>query len=235
MKILALDSATECATAAILEDDKLLGEITINYKKQHSVIMMPMIDQLLKTCGMSVKDIDGFALSGGPGSFTGLRIGMATIKGLVHGLNKPFISISPLEGLANNLYGFSGIICPVMDALRGNVYVNFFKWDNGNITALEEDQLMSMTDVIEKCKTFNKDVIFVGDGTHKFKNIITENFTASAIAPVQLNVARASCIGSIAVKKLAAGESDNLLSAAPVYLRKCQAEREYDEKVKNNA
>lgn len=235
MKILSLDSATECATVAILNDDRLLGEIIINYKKQHSVIMMPMIDNLLKNCGLSINDIDGFALSNGPGSFTGLRIGMSTIKGLVQSTNKPFVAISSLDGLANNLAGFNGIICPIIDALRGNVYTNFYKFNNGKLITLEEDQLLSMEEVINKCISFNEPIIFVGDGTNKFKDSIISSFGESAIAPCHLNITRASSIGEIALKKMSNGTHDNVFSCAPVYLRKCQAEREYDEKANKNA
>lgn len=234
MKILALDSATECATIAILDDEKLLGEVTINFKKQHSVIMMPMIDNLLKTCGLSIHDIDGYALSNGPGSFTGLRIGMSTIKGLVQSTNKPFAAISSLHGLANNLFGFNGIICPIIDALRGNVYTNFYKFSNNTLEVLDEDQLLSFEEVIEKCNNFNEQVIFIGDGTIKYKDKIRENLTNALIAPPHLNIAKASSIGHLGYLKLSRGYSDNVLSCSPIYLRKCQAEREYEAKVKNN-
>lgn len=234
MKILALDSATECATIAILDDEKLLGEVTINFKKQHSVIMMPMIDSLLKTCNLNIKDIDGYALSNGPGSFTGLRIGMSTIKGLVQSTNKPFASISSLHGLANNLFGFNGIICPIIDALRGNVYTNFYKFNNTSLEILEEDQLLSIDQVIEKCTNFNEQVVFIGDGTIKFKGKILENLPKALIAPPHLNIAKASSIGQLGYLKLLEGYSDNVLSCSPIYLRKCQAEREYEAKVKSN-
>lgn len=234
MKILALDSATECATAAILDDNKLLGEVVINHKKQHSVIMMPMIDSLIKSCGLSISDIDGYAISNGPGSFTGLRIGMSTVKGLVQATKKPFVAISALDGLANNLFNIGGIICPIIDALRGNVYTNFYRFEDGKLVALEEDQLLSVDEVIEKCLSFDEPITFLGDGTYKFSSKLTEALPKASIAPSQLNLAKASSIGALGVLKLSTGYSDNVLSAAPVYLRKCQAEREYDAKVKNN-
>ncbi|MEG1256788.1 tRNA (adenosine(37)-N6)-threonylcarbamoyltransferase complex dimerization subunit type 1 TsaB [Clostridium sp.] len=234
MKILALDSATECATAAIIDDNKLLGEIIFNYKKQHSVIMMPMIDSLLKNCGLSVADIDGFAISNGPGSFTGLRIGMSTIKGLVQATEKPFISISSLDGLANNLFNIDGIICPIIDALRGNVYTNFYRFENDKLITLDEPQLLSVEEVINKCKVFNEKITFIGDGTYKFRDTLSSSLSNASITPSHLNLAKASSIASLAYMKLKNDESDNVLSAAPVYLRLCQAEREYEEKVKQN-
>lgn len=234
MKILSLDSATECATAAILDDNKLLGEVVINHKKQHSVIMMPMIDSLIKSCGLTIADIDGYAISKGPGSFTGLRIGMSTIKGLVQATKKPFVAISSLDGLANNLFNVQGIICPIIDALRGNVYTNFYRFENGKLVTLEEDQLLSIDEVIEKCSSFKENVTFIGDGTYKFATKLTEALPKALIAPSHLNLAKASSIGLLGYLKLSQGQSDNVLSSAPVYLRKCQAEREYDAKVNKN-
>lgn len=234
MKILSLDSATECATAAIIDDNKLLGEIVINHKKQHSVIMMPMIDNLIKNCGLTIADIDGYAISNGPGSFTGLRIGMSTVKGLVQATKKPFVTISSLDGLANNLFNVEGIICPIIDALRGNVYTNFYRFENGKLVTLEEDQLLSIDEVIEKCSSFKENITFLGDGTYKFGPKLLESLSTASIVPSTLNVAKASSIGALGYLKLSTGYSDNVLSSAPVYLRKCQAEREYDEKVKKN-
>lgn len=234
MKILSLDSATECATVAIVDDNKLLGEITFNYKKQHSVIMMPMIDSLLSNCGLSINDIDGFAVSNGPGSFTGLRIGIATIKGLVQATEKPFVSISSLDGLANNLFNLDGIICPIIDALRGNVYTNFYRFENNLLLPLDQPQLLSIEEVISKCKSFDKKITFIGDGIYKFRDTLETHLPSASISPSHINVVKASSIGSLGYIKLKNNECDNILSAAPVYLRLCQAEREYEEKVKQN-
>ena len=129
MKVLAIDTATESATCAVIEEDKLLGEITYNNKKQHSVIIMPMVDEILKNLKLDINDIDGFAVSKGPGSFTGLRIGAANIKGICQGINKPFVGVSSLDALAYNMAYSEGIICPVLDALRGNVYTALYHFD----------------------------------------------------------------------------------------------------------
>ena len=120
MIVLSIDSSSKVATVALVNDDTLLGEYVINDKREHSVLLMPMIENLLKDCELTINDLDGFVVSKGPGSFTGLRIGMATVKGLSFGANKPYISLSSLDGLAYNLSYFSGIICPIMDALREN-------------------------------------------------------------------------------------------------------------------
>ena len=132
MIVLSIDSSSKVATVALLNDDTLLGEYVINDKREHSVLLMPMIENLLKDCELTINDIDGFVVSKGPGSFTGLRIGMATIKGLSFGANKPYISLSSLDGLAYSLSYFNGIICPIMDALRENVYTALYKNEDGD-------------------------------------------------------------------------------------------------------
>lgn len=235
MKILSLDSATESATVAIIDDTKLLGEITFNYKKQHSTIMMPMIDKLLSNTNLTINDIDGFVVSKGPGSFTGLRIGMATIKGLVQGTNKPFISISTLDALANNLLVENSIICPIMDALRGNVYTNFYCYNDNVLTPLDKPQLLSIDALISRLKNQEKNIYFVGDGIYKFKDKLNENLPNSFFAPIHLNIARASSLGEMGIKLLSQGIHDNVFSSAPIYLRLSQAEREYLEKQNLNA
>ncbi|MGL4730694.1 MAG: tRNA (adenosine(37)-N6)-threonylcarbamoyltransferase complex dimerization subunit type 1 TsaB [Clostridium sp.] len=233
MIILSLDCATECATAAILKDSSLIGEININNKKQHSSILMPMIDELLKNTNLTLNDINGFVVSKGPGSFTGLRVGMATIKGLAQASKKPFVSVSTLDGLANNLYFVDGIICPIMDALRGNVYTAFYNFENDNLNSLAEPMVMSIDDAIEKAKSYGKKVYFIGDGTFKYKDKI-DSLDNSVIAPAHLNVAKASSLGEVGLKLLNNGVCDDIYAAAPIYLRLSQAEREYEERMKKN-
>lgn len=234
MRILSLDCATECATVAILEDDKLIGEINFNYKKQHSVILMPMIDEVLKNTSLNIDDIDGFVVSKGPGSFTGLRVGMATIKGLVQASKKPFISVSTLDGLANNLFYANGLICPIMDALRGNVYTALYKFKDNNLISLTEPMVISLDELITTLKEKNESVYFIGDGTYKFKEKLSNELENINFAPSHLNLARAASLGQIGVKYLSDGIQDDIYAAAPIYLRLSQAEREYEERMKSN-
>lgn len=232
MKILSLDSATESASCALLDDEKLLGEITFNYKKQHSIITMPMIDSLLKNTGTDIKDIDGFVVSKGPGSFTGLRIGMATIKGLSQGLNKPLISISSLDALAHNLAFSEGIICPIMDALRNNVYTALYKFEENKLVRLSDYMAIHIDELLEELKKYDSKVIFIGDGTYKFKDYLVEKTEGLNIgfAPTSLNLVKASSLGELGLNHLKNEEDENIFSMAPIYLRKSQAEREYEEK-----
>lgn len=231
MKILSLDSSSESASIAILEEDKLLGEMTFNYKKQHSVILMPMIDTLLHNLSMNIDDIDGFVVSKGPGSFTGLRIGMATIKGLSLGTDKPFIGVSSLDALAYNLFEIEGIVCPVMDALRNNVYTCLYTYEKGKLKVISDYMAVSIEDLANLLNSYDKKVYFIGDATYKYKSLLQSKVNNCTFAPSHLNLARASSLGEIGLKKIQLGFKDDLNNSAPIYLRKSQAEREYDKKM----
>lgn len=232
MRILSLDSATEVATCAILEDNNLLGESILNYKKQHSVILMPMIDSLLKNLNLSLKDIDGFVVSKGPGSFTGLRIGMATVKGFSQGTKKPFVSVSTLDALAYNMCYTSGIICPVLDALRGNVYTALYTFKDSKLTLISDYMVASVEELISLLKEHNEPVCFIGDGIQKNKDMLS-SLDKVSFAPPHLNVVRASSLGELGYKLLSEGIEESLHNSAPVYLRKSQAERELDKKMES--
>lgn len=230
MRVLSIDSATEAATCAIIEDERLLGEITFNYKKQHSIILMTIIDNLLKNINTDISTIDGFVVSKGPGSFTGLRIGMATVKGLSQGSNKPFISISTLDALAYNMAYTTGIICPILDALRGNVYTALYQFEENNMNRLTDYKIISLEELLALVKEQNKSVTFIGDGIKLFKEQIVKYLPEANFAPTHLNVARASALGELGLKKLLQGKNDDLYNSAPIYIRKSQAEREYEKR-----
>lgn len=232
MKVLSVDSSTSAATAAVLNDDLVLGEITFNYKKQHSVILMNIIDNLLKGLNLTIKDIDGFVVSKGPGSFTGLRIGMSTIKGLAQGMNKPYVSVSSLDAMAYRAFSVNSIICPLMDALRGNVYTAFYSIENNSLKRVSDYMCISIDEVIEKVKDFNSNVIFIGDDVKIFIDKLSalEN---SSFAPNHLNFVSAASLGSLGSIKLKSGNYDDVFTDAPLYLRKSQAERELELKKQN--
>lgn len=232
MKILSLDSATECATCAVMDSNKLLGETIINYKKQHSVILSPMIETLLDNLQMNIQDIDGFVVSKGPGSFTGLRIGWSAVKAFSQATNKPFISVSSLDALAFNLPYANGIICPIIDALRENVYTCIYKFENNELKPLIDHNILSISALINKLKEFNEPIYFIGDAIDKYKNLLNENLNNINFAPAHLNLVRASALGELGLKLLSQGIHDDLYNSSPIYLRKPQAEREYEEKMR---
>lgn len=228
MKLLGIDSATEAASCAIIDDDKLLGEITFNYKKQHSVIIMNMIDYLLKNLNLSVDDLDGFAVSKGPGSFTGLRIGMAVVKGLSEGSKKPFVSVSSLDTMAYSLAYTNGIICPIIDALRNNVYTALYTFENNKLNKISDYMAISVDDLIKMLKDYNLPVTFIGDAMPKFRETFETKLDKVNFAPAHLNLVKASGLCELGINLMREVKFDNPLSSAPIYLRKSQAEREYE-------
>jgi tRNA threonylcarbamoyl adenosine modification protein YeaZ len=231
MIVLSIDSSTESASCAILDDQKLLGEISFNNKKQHSVILMPLVDNLLKGLQLSIKDVDGFVVSKGPGSFTGLRIGMSMVKGLSQGTKKPFVSVSSLDALAYNMAYTEGIICPIMDALRDNVYTALYSFENGNLVRTSEYLAVHIDELINLLKEHTSPVTFIGDGVYKFRERLLESGTNISFAPAHLNLVRASSLGDLGIKLLLEGSFDDLYTSSPIYLRKPQAEREYESKM----
>lgn len=233
MKILSLDSSTSSATCSVIEDEKMLGEVTFNYKKQHSVLLMSIIDSLLSNLELTVNDLDGFAVSSGPGSFTGLRIGIATIKGLSQGSGKPFIGVSSLDALAFNMAYTSGIICPIIDALRGNVYTALYNFEGAKLNKLTENLILPLDELIELLKEKDETVCFIGDACPIYREQIQSKLNRSTFAPAHLNVVKASSLGELGINMLEHGEKSDLLSFAPSYMRKSQAEREYDRKMEN--
>ena len=222
MIVLSVDSSSKVATVAILKDDVLLGEYILNDKREHSVILMPLIENLLKECNLTIDDIDGYVVSKGPGSFTGLRIGMATVKGMSFGNNKPYISISSLDALAYNLISFNGIICPIMDALRENVYTALYKNNNDSLEKIMDYTALDIDELVNLLKSKNEEVIFVGDGLYKHKKYICDNFPKAHFAPVHLNIIRASSLGELGLNLLRNGICDDS-NSAPIYLKKPQA------------
>ncbi len=235
MKILSLDSATEAATCAVIEDDRLLGEITFNYKKQHSILMLPMIDKLLKNLKIDINSLDGFVVSKGPGSFTGLRIGVSTIKGLSQGTSKPFVSVSSLDALAYNLAYTDGTICPIIDALRNNVYTALYNFVDNKLQRVSDYMIISIDDLISTINEQNLKVCFIGDAIYKFKEKLTNNIKNINFAPAHLNVVKASSLGEIGLNLLNSGIKDDLYTFSPLYIRKSQAEREYEKKMESLA
>jgi len=231
MITLAIDSSSKVATAALIKDGILLGEITLNDKKEHSVILMTIMEDLLKFNKLDISDIDGYIVSKGPGSFTGLRIGMATIKGLSFGSNKPYVSISSLDALAYSVSTFDGLICPIMDALRNSVYTSLYKCSDNTLEKLIDYSALDLDELIELIKSKNEKVIFIGDGVDKYKDYLIKNCPDCSFPPNHLNLIRASSLGELGSKLLESGKYDDP-NSSPIYLKKSQAEREYEQRMK---
>ncbi|RKD23577.1 tRNA threonylcarbamoyladenosine biosynthesis protein TsaB [Caminicella sporogenes DSM 14501] len=235
MNILAIDTSSLVATVAVINEEKLLGEYTINTPMTHSQKLMPIIDELMKQLDLKMDDIDLIAVSRGPGSFTGIRIGVATAKGLAHPNNIPIIGISSLEGLASNIPFSEYLICPIMDARRNQVYTGVYKWEENKLNNIVEEApltIKELTDILLKRK---EKVIFLGDGLNRYGKDIIDKFKDKAIlAPQYISMQRASSIGQLAFNKVKNGDAKlkSYLDIVPVYLRKSEAERQYEEKMK---
>ena len=233
MKVLAVDTSANVATAAICDEGRLICESILNHKKTHSEKIMPMIDELLKDSETDIHDIDLFAVANGPGSFTGLRIGVSTVKGLAHAAGKPIVGISTLAGLAYNLFDVDGIIAPIMDARRSQVYNALYRFENGILIEKEPPRAIALSDCLAELQSEQK-VYFLGDGTAVYEKEIAKALGERAvIAPMTASLQRASSIAALALMKAKEGYVDDYQTLMPFYLRKPQAEREYDEKNKN--
>lgn len=227
MKILALDSSGLVASVAIVEDDVMLAEYTTNFKKTHSQTLLPMLDEVVKMLELNLEEIDAIAVAAGPGSFTGLRIGSATAKGLGLALKKPLIGIPTLEALAYNLYGTDQLICPIMDARREQVYTGIYQYVNDQMEVISDQKAVGIDELLEELMEMNQKVIFVGDGVEVYKSRIMEKMGKQcSFAPSHLCKQRAGAVGALGVQYYKAGKMEDAKDHQPVYLRLSQAERE---------
>ena len=227
MKILGLDSSGIVASVAIVEDDVLIAEYTVNYKKTHSQTLLPMLDEIAKMTELDLNSIDAIAVAAGPGSFTGLRIGSATAKGLGLALKKPLIAIPTVEGLAYNLYDISGLICPIMDARRKQVYTGIYRFTDHQLKVVEDQMAVPMETVIEKLNQYGEAVTFLGDEVPVFHELIAEKMTVPySFAPAHVNKQRAAAVAALGEIYYRQGKTETAMEHVPDYLRVSQAERE---------
>ncbi len=236
MKILGIDSSGLVAGVAVVEDDILLGEYTLNYKKTHSQTLLPMLDELREMIELDLQTIDAIAIAAGPGSFTGLRIGAATAKGLGLALNKPLVEVPTLKGLAYNLYGTERLVCPLMDARRNQVYTGIYRFvPEGTgfaLVDLMEQSAMDIREVIARLNELQRDVIFLGDGVPVYREILEQELEVNyAYASPANNRQRAASVAALGSVLFAQGQTVSAADHRPEYLRKSQAEREQDEKL----
>lgn len=233
MKILAIDSSSLVATVAVVQDDIMIAEYTINHKKTHSQTLLPMIDEIVKMAEISLDDIDAIAVSGGPGSFTGLRIGSATAKGLGLVWNKPLIHVPTVDAMAYNLYGTDKLICPIMDARRSQTYTGVYKFEDESFSIIMEQCAISIEELTTKLNELGEKVVFVGDGIPVFKEYLDEKLTVEHFyAPAHMNRQRAGAVAVLAGKYFAEGKVETAAEHGPDYLRQSQAERERAEQLK---
>lgn len=245
MKILAIDSSANVASAAIMTEGVLVAEYTVNHKKTHSQTLLPMIDEIVKMSETELSEIDAIAIAAGPGSFTGLRIGAATVKGLALALNKPVIGVPTVDALAYGVISRDAVIVPLMDARRAEVYTGIYE-NKGNFAAPAGDEAAmasSMTesgfhvlrqqcavpleDIIREVNTLGRPVIYLGDGVDAYTDRICElTKVPYMFAPAHSSKQRASVVGALAFVYYKNGKYTNADDFSPIYLRLSQAERE---------
>lgn len=231
MKILAIEASSLVCSCAILNDDVITAEYTINNKTTHSQTLLPMIDTICKMTGDEPKDFDAIAVSAGPGSFTGLRIGSATAKGLAFALDIPIVHVPTIDAMAYNLYGNEKIICPIMDARRGQTYTGIFTFKDGQMVTLMENSAISIEETIEKLNEIGRPVVFIGDGIPVFTPIIDASIKVPhEYAVAGMNRQRASSVAVLGAKLFNEGKTVKAEDHLPEYLRLSQAERERLEK-----
>lgn len=234
MKVLGLDSSGLVASVAVVEEGNLLAEYTVNYKKTHSQTLLPMLDAVVGMLELDLACVDAIAVAAGPGSFTGLRIGSATAKGLGLALGKPLIHIPTVDGLAYNLWGSRDLVCPLMDARRSQAYTGIYRFSPKGMEALVPQCAVGIEEIIGRVNEMGQEVIFLGDGVPVFSGYIAQNCSVPfSFAPAHLNKQRAAAVASLGLLYLKEGKTETAAGHRPDYLRLSQAERERLEKEKS--
>ena len=234
MLILAFETTAKAGSVALLEDNRLLAESYQNTGLPHSQTLMVMAEDMLKAAGKSMADVTAVAVAEGPGSFTGVRIGVAAAKGLAWGAELPCYGVSTLESMALTLGAYQGYVCPVMDARRSQVYNSLFYVNSGVMERVSEDRAIALSDLAEELKTLKEPIFLVGDGSNLTYNTLIDSIPALVLPPEHRMHQRAGGVALAAAKKIAAGDPGDAAAMVPNYLRLSQAERERMEKQKNN-
>lgn len=231
MRILGIDSSGLVASVAVVDEEQMLAEYTVNYKKTHSQTLLPMLNEIGKMIELDLQTIDAIAVAAGPGSFTGLRIGSATAKGLGLALDKPLVAVPTVEGLAYNLCGTEKVVCPLMDARRNQVYTGIYEFEGNDLKVLEGQMAISIDELVEKINQWNREVIFLGDGVPVFQKVLEEKVTVPfAFAPAHMNKQRAGAVAALGLRYAKEGRMQSAAEHQPDYLRLSQAERERAER-----
>ncbi|MBR3805664.1 MAG: tRNA (adenosine(37)-N6)-threonylcarbamoyltransferase complex dimerization subunit type 1 TsaB [Clostridia bacterium] len=234
MKILAFDSTAKAASCAVLDDGHILASYNIDNGLTQSELLLPMAEDIHSSLGLKFSDIDAYAVSVGPGSFTGVRIGVSLVKGLAFGRDIPCIEVSTLDALAENLSGLEGILVPCMDARRAQVYNALFSCISGERKRLTEDRAISLSDLSDELRGYEGQKIYIsGDGYSVARNALEKSGIVTEITPELLINENAASVAKIAYQKYLSGEYVSDKEISPTYLRLPQAERERLEKLKN--
>ena len=223
MKVLALETATLAGSIAIADDaEGLIGEVKVNVGIAHSERLMPSIEWLLKASGISIKEIDAFGVSIGPGSFTGLRIGLSTAKGFAFAADRPIVPVRTIDAFARTMPFCRHMICPMLDARKNEVYAGLYRWEDNLCKEILPQTAIDPADLLKK---INEPVVFMGEGSKIYKDIIAEVIETNAVfAPLSKMSPSASTVAEIAIEKIRQGVTTDPVSLTPLYIRKSEAE-----------
>lgn len=229
MKIIALDSSGLVAGVAVWEDGILRAEYTTNYKKTHSQTLLPMLEELGGMLELDLGTVDAIAVASGPGSFTGLRIGAATAKGLGLALDKPLVEVPTLEGMAYNLWGTERLVCPMMDARRSQVYTGIYEFvregQELKLNVVRSQCAADINDILKEINALGREVIFLGDGSDAYRDVIREQIKVPcSFAPAQSSHQRAASVAALGAVYFAEGKTVTAAGHRPEYLRQSQAQ-----------
>ncbi len=224
MSILAIDTATQVSSVAVLKEGRLLAELTMQGKLTHSETLLPHIEQVLKMAAVAKEELTGIAVSNGPGSFTGLRIGLAAAKAMSYVLGIPLVGVSTLQALAYQLPAPGVRVMCLLDAQKGNAYVESYRWENNSLQVVDSVQVAKITDIVAACANMNEQVILLGDAVQKKVAGKLELPANVSVAPPHIVMPRAACVAMLGQAKLMAGETDNVMDLEPVYIRRSEAE-----------
>lgn len=230
MFVLGIDTATKVAGAAVIGEDRLISERFIHNQKNHSQNIIPMIQQVMEDAGIKPEQLDGIAVTGGPGSFTGLRIGMSVAKTMGMALKIPVASVSTLKALAWNLLGRKGLICPILDAKKNEVYTCVYSSKNGQLIEMIEPMASSIERLTEVLRKFNEPVTLIGDAVPVYGNILVDNISRIEFGTKINSYPRASAAAELGLSQLKAGNVEDYTFLQPVYLRKSEAELTWEAK-----
>ncbi|NLJ78620.1 MAG: tRNA (adenosine(37)-N6)-threonylcarbamoyltransferase complex dimerization subunit type 1 TsaB [Tissierellia bacterium] len=230
MKVLGIDTSTMTASCAVLDGDTLLGEYSINQELTHSESLVPMISEMLDNLKLHISDIDIYGVATGPGSFTGLRIGVATMKAFAHIFDKPIVGVSTLEGLALNLT-HSGIIVPMIDARRDRVYTGIYRWKQSRLENILEPCIMNIERLSEILDKNDDDIMINGNGVRQYGDRLLEVLKSRVkIAPAGLRECRAASIAELSLLNRDVYNRDDYYNLIPTYLKESQAQVEFNRK-----
>lgn len=230
MKVVGIESASLVASVAVVENDSLAAEYTVNFKKTHSQTLLPMVAEVAKMIDLDWDTVDAIAVSGGPGSFTGLRIGSATAKGLGLAKNIPLVHVPTIDAMACNFFGAQHLICPMLDAKRSQVYTGLYHMKE-TLEVVKEQCAMDVRELLAEINALGEPVIFLGDGVLVSKKVIEEVCQVPYFfAPAAMNRQRAASVAMLGAKMFAEDRFETAAEHAPNYLRVSQAEREMQNK-----